>query len=215
MIVPLSRPHAARSGLPVVDRVDTRIYGERYFAACMECDFCYDSCCCNTAEVEAPVVEQILAHAAGLEAAGVPPGRWFEEGFQECDDHPGGRFTVTRVMDGACVFLNRRGRGCLLHRYALEQGLDVRTIKPLACTAFPVWFSDGLLHPQPMIDDRSLVCLALGPTLYRSARGDLAYYFGADLVAELDALEIRVAAGNSKEEVARTFPLPLLAEPRE
>jgi Fe-S-cluster containining protein len=212
MIIPLSRPYAGRLGLPVVDRVDARIFRERYFAACMDCTFCYDSCCWGGAEVEAPVVEQILAHADALEAVvGIPRGQWFETGFKECADHPGGRHTATRIVDGACVFLNRRGRGCLLHRYALENGIDVHEIKPLACSAFPLWSDDGLLLPQPMIDDRSLVCLSSGPTLYRSARSDLAYYFGADLAVELDAIEAAVLADAGQGDSPHTVSLPLVA----
>src|SRR5262249_41472083 len=148
---------------------DPRIFQDRYFAACMDCTFCYDSCCWGGTEVEAPLVEQILAHADGLEElVGIPRDHWFEAKFEDCPDHPGGRYTTTRVVDGVCVFLNRRGRGCLLHRYALERNIDVPLIKPIACTVFPLWTTNGLLHPQPMIEDRSLVCLDRGPTLYRS-----------------------------------------------
>jgi Fe-S-cluster containining protein len=196
----------------VVERVDARIYHERYFAACMDCTFCHDWCCLEGAGVEAPVVEQILAHADALEAAiGIPRGSWFEPGFDADSDYPGGRYTSTRVVEGACVFLNRRGRGCLLHRFALDNGLDVQAIKPLACRAYPLWSDEGLLRPQRAARDGSLVCTGTGPTLYRATRGALAHQFGPDLITELDALEATALAAARPEAPLRSISLPLLA----
>jgi hypothetical protein len=71
----------------------------------------------------------------------------------------------------------------------VERGLDVHAIKPMACTTFPVLCEDGILQVSDEVRDRSLTCLGAGPTLYRSARSDLGYYFGPELIAELDALE--------------------------
>jgi hypothetical protein len=215
VIIPLSRPYPGRSGFPVVERVDALIYLETYFAACMDCTFCHDWCCLEGAGVEAPVVEQILAHADALEAVvGIPRDQWFEEGFTADADYPGGRYTSTRVVEGGCVFLNRRGRGCLLHRFALEHGLDVHVLKPLACGAYPLWSDDGVLRPQRAARDRSLVCTGTGPTLYRATRSALGHQFGADLIAELDTLEVGVLAGAQPEEPPRTISLPVLVEAR-
>ena len=125
-------------------------------------------------------------------------------------DYPGGRYTRTRVVDGSCVFLNRTGRGCLLHRFALERGIQIQTIKPMACNMFPVHCENGVLIPPLEIEDRTLVCHGPGPTLYRSARNDLAYYFGPDLIAELDALEAAQTPPAVIEPAIRGFPLPLI-----
>jgi len=47
-----------------------------------------------------------------------------------------------------------------------------------------------MLEPAYEFDlDDELVCRGPGQTLYQSARGDVAYYFGPELVAELDAIE--------------------------
>lgn len=87
------------------------------------------------------------------------------------------------------MFLNRRDRGCQLHAFALEKGLDYHDLKPVLSTLFPLTFDDGVLHVMDEVEDRSLVCLGSGPTLYRGVRAELAYYFGAALVAELDEIE--------------------------
>lgn len=209
MIVPLSRAYACRHGLPVVDRADTRIYVWTYFAACMDCSFCYDTCCQYGATVEPRTVERVLAHADDLEAyLAIPRGQWFDGRYRPSDDYPGGRYTRTRVREGSCAFLNRHGRGCLLHRFALERGLDVHDLKPMACNLFPVLPENGLLAVPDEIRDGSLTCLGPGPTLYRSARADLEHYFGPELVAELDVLEAAVV-GTPKS----TVPLPLVPGP--
>jgi len=48
----------------------------------------------------------------------------------------------TRLVDGACVFLNRRGfaggEGCALHLYALRTGVEPWTTKPEVCWQLPV-----------------------------------------------------------------------------
>ena len=63
--------------------------------------------------------------ALGLGAyVGLPAERWFQPGTTKDRDYPGGGYTRTRVVDGSCVFLNRRGRGCLIHKYCLEKCLD-------------------------------------------------------------------------------------------
>ena len=212
MIHSLSRTYVAREGAPAVDRVDTRIFHETFFSACMECSFCFDSCCQYGATVESPMVEAIRQWADELEAyVGVPRGQWFEDWFKPDADYPGGRYTRTRVVDGSCVFLNRTGRGCLLHRFALERGLDVHDIKPMMCNLFPVLPENGLLGPPDEIRDGSLTCTGPGPTLYRSARADLEYYFGPELVAELDVLEAAVVA--APPAARPTVALPLVAAP--
>ena len=65
----------------------------------------------------------------------------------------------------------------------------MQSIKPMACNMFPVHCEYGVLVPPLEIQDQSLVCRGPGLTLYRSARNDLAYYFGPDLISELDLLE--------------------------
>jgi Fe-S-cluster containining protein len=213
MIVPLSRPYASRHGLPVVDRLDPRIFTLTYHGACMDCDYCYDSCCQYGATLGLSRVGQILAHADGLERlVGFPRTEWFQDWLKPNNDYPTGRFTRTRVVEGSCVFLNRHGRGCLLHRYALENGLDIHDVKPMVCTMFPVLVENGILIVPDEIRDGSLTCLGPGPTLYRSARDELLYYFGPELIAELDALEA-ATAGARREPERALLSLPVVPGP--
>jgi hypothetical protein len=59
----------------------------------------------------------------------------------------------------------------------------------MVCILFPVTFDYGLLHPSNEIVDRTLQCIDDGPTLYQGVRDEIGWYFGAELVAELDAME--------------------------
>ncbi|HUB68880.1 MAG TPA: hypothetical protein VL984_00520 [Acidimicrobiales bacterium] len=53
-----------------------------------------------------------------------------------------GAAAVTRIVDGACIFLNRPGfeggAGCALHRAALERGLEPMELKPDVCWQLPL-----------------------------------------------------------------------------
>ena len=164
---------------------------------CMQCSYCFDSCCQYGVDVDAANAERLAAHAPALESyTGVPRERWFTGDWTADQEFPGGRHTRTRVEDGACVFRSRRGRGCMIHSYALEQGLDYHDLKPMVSVLFPVTFDEGLLHPSNEIVDRSLQCIDDGPTVYRGIRDEIGWYFGAELVRELDELEEAVLAGS-------------------
>ena len=194
MIRSLSKAYTCRGGAPVVDRVDTAIFFRTYFMDCMGCSYCHDSCCQYGADAEGDVVPRVMARADDIERfTGVSRDRWWRGG-REIDwttdrEFPGGRQTRTRVEDGACVFRSRTARGCTLHTFALESGIDYHEVKPLVCSLFPVTFDGGLLHASNEIEDRSLQCIDDGPTLYMGVRSEIEYYFGAELVAELDGLE--------------------------
>ena len=194
MIHELARRHASIHGAPVLARVDDAIFVRRYFMQCLSCRFCDDACCQHGVDVDEPTVKRILARADAIErAVGVPRDAWFEPGFTADDEHPGGRFTRTRVSrTGSCVFRARGRRGCALHAHALDAGFDYHDIKPMVSTLFPVTFDGGLLHPSSEIEDGTLVCAGSGATLYRGARDELRHYFGDGLIAELDAIESRV-----------------------
>jgi Fe-S-cluster containining protein len=208
MSLPLSRSYPCRFGVPALDRVDPRVFRLRYFAACMDCTYCHDTCCQYGADIDADRVRALDRHRAELEAyLGVPRAKWFRDdpadvGWHAEPEYPGGRYTRTAVAplpagrsphnDEACVFLDPHGRGCRIHRFALDRGVDVREIKPLVCMLFPLSFDQGLLKPAYEFEIDELICAGSGPTLYRAAREDVAGYFGADLVAELDALAATV-----------------------
>lgn len=223
MARPLSRPYRCRFGAPVLDHVDPQIFHLTYFLACMECTFCHDGCCQYGVDIEAPRVAAIERHRTELEAyLGLPREAWFREdpadfGVLDEPQYPGGKYTRTQVVDPpdgrtytsgtVCVFLDPAGRGCRLHRFALERGIDVHEIKPMMCLLFPVSFEDGVLRaPLEFEDPEGLVCRGPGGSLYRGARADLLYYFGEEMVAELDAMEREEAAAARAD---GSIPLPI------
>jgi hypothetical protein len=193
----LAQSYPSRWGAPIVDRVDTAIFTRRYFVHCMACQYCHDSCCKYGTDIDVDNVARVEARAAEIENyTGVPRDRWWTGQWNEDAEFPGGRQTRTRVEDGACVFRSRHGRGCMLHSFALERGLDYHELKPMVSSLFPVTFDWGLLHPSNEISDRSLQCIDDGPTIYRGVRGEIEWYFGGPLVAELDDIELGLLARN-------------------
>lgn len=189
MDLPLRRAYRARAGAPVIRRVDAAIFTARYFARCLACGFCRDACCDHGVDVDIATVGRILDQADAIEQrVGVPRARWFEGDVAEDPDAPGGAMLRTRVERGGCVFRSREGRGCLLHAHAMETGQDYHELKPMVSALFPLTFSEGLLCLSDELVDGSLVCASDGPTAYDGVREELAYYFGGELVAELDAL---------------------------
>lgn len=186
----LSRRYVARDGAPAIERVELSIFHVRYFTRCLSCTTCHDWCCSHGVDVDRENARRILARADEIaRATGVSRDRFFAGGDHDDPEFPGGGSTRTRVEGGACVFLDREGRGCKLHRYALEAGFDYHEIKPMVSSLFPVTFDDGTLHASDEAIDGELVCLGAGETLYRGARAELLFYFGEALVAELDRIE--------------------------
>lgn len=189
MIITLDKPYPSIHGAPVIDRIDTDIFTRTYFAHCMNCTFCGDSCCQYGVDVDIKNVARVMAVADKLEPfVGSTRDQWFEE-YYESDQHfPGGQVTRTRVKEGACIFLNRKGRGCMLHSFALQEGMNFNDIKPLVSAIFPVTFDSGCLCPSDEILTNELICRDQGPSLYEGARSDLAHYFGAAFIKTLDDL---------------------------
>jgi Fe-S-cluster containining protein len=200
----LSRPYAARNGVPVLARVDTLVFARRYFTKCLDCTYCDDWCCSFGVDVDLENVERLKKHADGIEAyTGIPRSEWLDGIHVPDPDYPGGGNQRTRAVDGGCVFLDRGeksaprknwgGRGCMLHRYAIDAGIDYHEIKPLMSSLFPLSFEGGdggcTLRTAGEVEDEELVCLDEGPTIYRGQRDELLHYFGEELVAELDAIE--------------------------
>jgi Fe-S-cluster containining protein len=195
---------------PGLHSVDSEIFTLRYFMRCMQCTFCHDSCCQYGCDVNFDERERLLAVRAELEAfLGVPASEWFKPEVFEDPDYPSGRFVRANVRHGACVFLNRGGRGCGIHAFALKTGRDYHALKPMVCWLFPVTWDRGVMRPNSDVRD-DLACANTGPTLYAGARDELRVHFGEALVAELDALEAKVAAGAlaASETVRAHLPRP-------
>ncbi len=229
MILPLSQFYPSRYGAPVLHRVDPRIFTLTYFGLCMDCSFCHDACCQFGADVEWPRLEALQARSDDLEKyLGVPQSQWFRDkpndfGILEEPEYPGGKYTRTKVVplpkarapfsEEGCVFLDPTGRGCRIHRYALDRGLNVYDLKPMMCSLFPLSFAEGNLLPADEFDEELLVCSGPGQTLFRAAFSDLEYYFGADLVAELAQFEREIIAAPERFGPARVGAVPLAVLP--
>jgi len=191
-VFPLSRPYPGVFGRPVLDRVDEGIFTLRYFAHCMHCTFCRDQCCGWGVDIDLENVKRLEAVAQDLARfTGVPRERWFTGEVEEDAEMPGGGCMRTRAEEGACVFLDRDHRGCRIHAYCLARGMDYQILKPMVSALFPATFEHGALVPADEVIEGTLVCTPGGPSIYEGVRHDLKYYFGDELVRELDALEFK------------------------
>jgi Fe-S-cluster containining protein len=189
----LSSAYVARDGAPVITTVDPRIFTQRYYGHCLACTFCHDACCQHGVDVSLPERDRILTAADDLEPfVGRPRSTWFTGSITTDADFAGGGATRTAVLDGGCVFLQGKTRGCALHAWSLAHGTDYHQLKPMVSALFPVTFGGGTLCCSEELLDGSLVCLGDGPTAYAMARAELGHYFGMALVAELDRMATTV-----------------------
>ncbi len=184
MLIPISTA-------PALQHVDTEIFTLTFFGACMQCGFCKDSCCQYGCDVNKFERDKILALGPTLESkVPTPRDQWFLPEVFNDPEYPSGQFVRTRVVNGACVFLNQKDRGCRIHAWAIEQGRDFHDIKPMVCWLFPVCWDKGVLRPSSDVKD-DLVCTGPGQTLYEASREGLERVFGTALVNELDAIRLK------------------------
>lgn len=194
----LSQTYPCRHGAPTIATVDPAIFTRRYFTHCLQCTFCHDACCVYGVDFDWRVRQNLDVHATAFESfTGIPRSRWFTGDRTPDPSMPGGGSDRTAVEDGACVFLNRESRGCRIHAFALQAGIDYHDLKSIVDCLFPLTWEDEELGLAEEVLDASLICLDQGPTLYRGVREELRYYFGDGLVAELDGLEAAATAGRS------------------
>ena len=190
-MIALARAYACVLGAPTIDRIDQRIFTLHYFAKCMDCSFCADQCCSYGVDIDTANIDALRGLGPDFEAfVGVPAAQWFTGETTSDPEFPSGTYSRTRTRDGKCIFTSPVARGCRIHAWCLQQGLDYHRFKPLVSTLFPVTFEFGALVPSPEIVDATLICAGKGPTLYEGARDELHYYFGESFVAELDALAL-------------------------
>jgi hypothetical protein len=115
-----------------------------------------DGCCSHGAFfTDADDLGRVTASVALLtdedwQLAPVGRAAWTEDVLPEdsAEGHPDGDEPAaeatlrTRLVDGACIFLNRPGfpggQGCALHRMALRTGVHPLTTKPDVCWQLPV-----------------------------------------------------------------------------
>ena len=186
----LSKEYVCRFGSPTINSVDITIFNIKYFARCLNCDYCNDFCCWHGVDIDVQNVQRLYKHAADLiKYVGHDKDKWFEPNWIEDKDFPGGKNTRTTTINGRCIFLNRKKRGCLIHSFCIEKKIDYHILKPIISTLFPLTFDNAVLKPAREVHNRSLVCLCDTETLYRGMREEIEYYFGPEIVDELDEIE--------------------------
>jgi hypothetical protein len=160
-----------------------------------------DACCQHGADVDLFEKAAILARAVEIAPLLAPafrdPARWFDESDPYHDDeYPSGICVRTGLAgpgdSSGCVFLQHDGRGCALHRAALERGFAPDEVKPAVCRLYPLAFGEGLIGLSDDFARYSCAGDPSGPTVYRLMRGTLAGMFGLPLVRRLDGIERRL-----------------------
>jgi hypothetical protein len=188
-MIALGKDYPSIFGAPVIRAVDERVFRLRYFARCMECGFCGDQCCDYGVDIDAANMERLRGLGPAFENfAGVPQSEWFTPELTDDAEFPSGRHGRTRSVNGKCVFADRGGRGCRIHAYCLQNGLDYHLFKPMVSILFPVTFEHGVLAPSPETIDGTLACHGTGQSLYAGVRDELRCYFGEAFTFELDGL---------------------------
>jgi len=142
---PADPEHLVRADLTWLTSAWTCIFG-RGCAGVVE-DRPDDGCCSHGAYfTDADDLRRVTAAVGQLtdedwQLAAVGRSSWTEEEAAE-DDSAEEKALKTRVVDGACVFLNRPGfaggTGCALHRMALRTGVHPLTTKPDVCWQLPL-----------------------------------------------------------------------------
>ena len=148
---PADPEHLVRADLTWLTSAWTCVYG-RGCAGVVE-GRAEDGCCNHgaffTDDDDLTRVEQAVGELAPLDwqrHPGTPVGRedWTEPDTltEPAPGEPAEEALRTRVVDGACVFLNRPGHpggtGCALHAMALRQGRHPLETKPDVCWQLPV-----------------------------------------------------------------------------
>jgi hypothetical protein len=201
-VIALHRDYPSIFAAPVVRAVDSDIFALSYFTHCMACGFCHDQCCDHGVDIDLANMERLRSLSPSFEKfVDVPQSEWFAPQIVEDREFPSGRHGRTNVAGGKCVFAERGGRGCRIHTYCLANGLDYHIYKPMVSVLFPLTFEHGVLVPSDEAANGSLVCSGDGSSLYEGVRGELAHFFGEELVTVLDSFmssarsEVRRSAG--------------------
>lgn len=155
-----------------------------------------DACCQYGADVDAGERDAILGHRAAIAAIlddGPAAAAWFSTDEEADPDFPSGRFVRTSTWGQGCLFLAHDGRGCAIHRAALETGFELHGVKPHVCRLFPLTYDSDSIVLSDDYPDYSCAQAPSSPTVYRVARADLGQIFGPELVCALDRAEKQVA----------------------
>lgn len=172
------------SGL-IIKEIDENLFNRKYVSHCIDCSFCEDLCCNYGCPMDWSEIERVLSFAHQLEVElGIPSSQWFEDVMEINDEYPSGKVIRTRVYNGKCVFYKKGTRGCSLHRFGLEKGIDVHMLKPMVCCLFPVTWEKERLLVSEFLDE--LPCCDKGVFIFEAQKDELRFYLGNDFVTELE-----------------------------
>jgi len=161
----------------------------------------HDICCQYGCDIDIRERDEILARADKIRPLLHPDAQnqpWFDEDVEEDEDYPSGEVVRSAVWNDACIFTAHDKRGCAIHRAAIEQGWNVRDIKPAICRLFPLSYEEDTICLADEYMEYSCAFVE-GPTLYRLTRDTLGDVFGEDLVRAMDAAEATVLASQPKK----------------
>ena len=149
---------------------------------------CKDCCCSYGCPVDIAEVGRILAYKDELEKRlGVSVAKWFIGEAEYNLDYPSKQVRRTSVFNGNCIFHDWTSRGCLLHRMALEKGIDPHLIKPMVCFLFPITWDADYLHVAEFLDE--LPCKQNGDSVIDSIMPEIRYYLGEEMATEIENLK--------------------------
>jgi Fe-S-cluster containining protein len=183
MIIHLKNNYSSIYNLPIINKINTNIFNIKYNSNCLTCDFCDDYCCSHGVDIDIENVKRILKFKTELE--NISSTDWFFDNYNIDDEFPGKLFTRIKTKNNKCVFYNFKERGCLIHKFCLENNIDVYYLKPITCSLFPISFNNGEL--SSMIDE-SYICANDNISLFDNLKLELKYYFGKEFVNELEAI---------------------------
>jgi len=184
-------PLKSKGRLPIY-RVDKGIFTDRYYARCME-NKCRDLCCSYGCPMEPIEIERIMEYRGELEKRlGKNSTQWFGE-EEDDSNYPSGRIKNTKVYNGQCVFHDWSFRGCLLHRLALEKGMEPRKIKPMVCFIFPLSWHKGCLFVSGFMNE--LPCYQQGGLILDTILPEIKHYHGEKAASEIEALSRDLSRG--------------------
>jgi Fe-S-cluster containining protein len=192
-------PIKSDTGILKINGVEEEIFSARCVPDCFKFDVCRDICCSYGCDVSREEAARILEHKDVLQQLlKVPATRWFKQRWTKDADFPSGEFVRSRVHRGKCVFYAHELRGCMLHRFAVKQGFDPHLIKPMVCFMFPATWENGNLVVAGFLSE--LPCDDQGITVFESQKREIGYYFGGEIVKELDKLAAEQKKRNRNRE---------------
>lgn len=170
-----------------IKEVDDNIFTRNYLGHCLDCLVCQDICCSYGSAVDKAEQNRILVWAPQLEARlEVPSSQWFESMVTKDSDYPSGEVVRTKTYRGKCIFYHHGTRGCTLHSFAIERGMDWHQLKPAVCSIFPFTWERGRLFVSSFLDE--LPCRDQGVPVFQAQRDELQAFLGNDLIRELEEM---------------------------